>query len=503
MFATQFHSVKLGKIRSASLCGAIAVALASLLPLNALGQEADGDFAGEKTWTDKAGQKHDIKAPSPKDSKGRQAYNKISNAGKTSDDADEEVFNSRAQYWVHALTWKENITNLPSERKELKKQLINLGKAAAPDLHKRLNELALQVYTSVASDPRYPRAVRINCTLMLGELDEREYNAGATPPQAVPLPAATSALVDLIADEKQPLYIRLEAMIALMRHVQPSMPPALQTKAIDALLAILKTPVPEDKSLAGQVWLRIRASGLLLAMIEHKLPVDQAALASSLATLLSDDKLPSWARAIYAGDLGHLDGKSLPAAENGPTIRALATLMLAILQASPFLPEEKAEADETADSGKKDDKKEKATDDKDGKKDDKKAEAEPLSPGAQKLLSEEIMWQLARIRRALYGKDAPAARQDAPDDTLGLYSTANDADKATAKKVVEQLDKSVKALTEVPNALDKVADTLQKANDVLEDVLTSAPAEDQQTALADEGVKGNAKAAGKAPAGSP
>jgi hypothetical protein len=493
MFAIELHTVKSGRFLAAALCGALAPLLLSLSLRSTLAQEADGDFAGDKTWTDKAGQKHDIKAPNIKDSKIRQALNKVATEGKTSSDTEEELFENWSQYLAHALTWRENITNLPNERRELKKQLIRLGKATAPNLHDRLNDLALQLCTAVAKDPRYPRAVRINCTLMLGDLDEREYNAGANQ-QSVSLPAATSALVDLIADEKQQLFIRLEAMIALMRHTQPNMPAAIQTKAVDALLNILKTPVPEDKSLAGHVWLRFRASDLLLVMIETKLPVDQAAMATSLSALLSDEKLPTWARAAYAGDLGRLDGKSLPAAQNGPTIRALATLMLTILQASPFLPDESAEEEaQPDDGGKKDDKKSEKKDTKkdekgkDEKKDDKKsAEAPPLSPAAQKLLSEEMMWQLARIRRALYGKDAPTGKEKGPDATLGLYAAASDADKAIAKKIVGQLDDSVKTLTEVPNSLGKVADTLQKAVDTLEDVLTGPEAEQAQTAMADK-----------------
>lgn len=498
MHASSLQSQKWGKMMPALVLGIFSTVMLS--PVNLPAQEVDGDFEGEKTWTDKAGNTHDVKADPKallKDGKVRQALNKILTDGKVSD-ADDELFESFAQCYVRRLTWKENAATLPMDRRELKKQLIRLGKAPAADLHTRLNSLTLQVCSDVAKDPRYPRAVRINCTLMLAELDEREHNAG-TGQAAVSLPAATAALVDLMSDDKQQLFIRLEAMIALMRHIHPGLAPALQTKAVEALVKIIKEPVPEGKELAGQVWLRFRASDLLLAMIDSKLPVDQTVLAESLAELIDDEKLPEWARAVYAGDLGKLEGKSLPAAQSGPAIRALAGLMLAILQASPFMTYEPDEAVAEQPGGtrqvdKKDPKKdskeekkaEKADEKKDGKESDKSAPAataEPLSPSAQKLLSEEMLWQLARIRRALFGKDAPT-KDKGPDARLGLHSAASDADKAIAEKVVSDIDKSVKALTEVPDKLDKLADILQTANEDLEDIL-SGPSETTETATAD------------------
>lgn len=494
--------------------GLTAVVLSLCSPMKVAAQQADGEFEGERTWTDKAGDRHEVKPPNPKDSKIRTALGKMRTEGKASSDADEELFNNFAQNLVRQLTWKENVSRLPDERKELKKQLIQWGKAPAADLHKRLNELALQVCTEVAKDARYPRAVRINCVLMLSDLDEREHNAGAQQP-AVPLPGATAALVELLADEKQPPFIRYVSIVALMRHVQPAMPAALQGQAAEALQKIMSTPVPDGKQLNWHVWSCVRASDVLLSMVEHKLPVDQAALAGSLAGLLADENLPFWPRSIYAGDLGKLDSKSLPPAEITATVRALDSLVLAILQSSPFMPGE-AEAEEAEREAARPSReasgrtreaagsnrepaagtREAAAgngQDGDDKKDDKKEE---ISPAAQKLLSEEMMWQLARIRRGLYGKEAPAARDDRPDAILGLHAAASDADKAAITKIVAQIDKCVKALTDVPDKLDKVAETLRDANQELEGLFAEA-VEQPQTAMADkEGAAG--KPAGKA-----
>lgn len=477
-------------------------------------QEADGSFEGERTWADKDGKTHEVKAPdTKKDSKIRAALRRMQTEGKKSGDADEELFNNWAQSVVRPLTWKENIARLPEIRKELKKYLIQFSKSAAPDVHDLLNSLALQICTEAIKDARYPRAVRINCILMLADLDAREHNAGARQ-VAVPLPGATSALVELLADEKQPLFIRFESIIALIHHVQPAMPAALQGQAAEALLKIMTSPIPEGKQMAGQVWLRFRASDVLLAMVEQKLPVDQAALAGALATLLTDENLPLWARSAYAGDLGKLDGKTLSQDKVATTVQSLNGLVLAILQSSPFMPEEAPEEEAGAEAGGRPSReaggrnreppaanRQPAASNREGgnreagaeKKEEKKEE---ITPSAQKLLSEEMMWQLARIRRALCGKDVAAPRNDRPDAKLGLHAAASNTDQAAITKIVEQIDDCVKALTDVPDNLDKVAETLGNANQELEGLLAAPAVDQEQTAMADK-EDGSGKPAGK------
>ncbi|HVX11253.1 MAG TPA: hypothetical protein VHC22_08750 [Pirellulales bacterium] len=495
MYATFLQTVTLGKMLRPAIFGAAAIVLSIHWSAPLTAQEADGDFEGEKTWTDKAGKTHDIKPESPKDNKTRQIINKLRNEGKFSADADEEIFENWAANKVRPLTWKENITTLPAVRKELKKQLIQFGKSPVQDLHNRLNTLALEICSAVAKDPRYPRAVRINCTLMLADLDERENNAGASQ-EAVVMPGATGALVDMVADVKQPAFIRLEALIALMRHVKLGMAQPQQAKAVEALMTTMQTPISEGKDIQGQAWIRLRASSLLLSMIDAKMPVEQPAFASALGTLIADEKLPSWTRAALAGDLGTLDGKSLPADKAGSTVRSLAALMLTLSQSSPFVPEEPADEEAAADDSKKDADK-KSTEKKDPKKDGKGAEAEKseeeavaaseeISPAAQRLLSEQMMWQLAKIRRALYGKDAAGGKDGGLDSLHGLHVVANDTEKANITKIVKHIDSVVKSLAEVPEGLQKLADTLRSANEDLED-LVGAPAAEQATAQAPKG----------------
>lgn len=521
MHASCFQSLPRGGVFVGGL-RAITVALSLLPALTVSAQEADGDFEGEKTWTDKVGNVREIKAPSPRD-KNRQRLMTIVREGKWTADAEEEMVRDWLEFYVRSITWKEHLANLHSVRKELKKQLINTGKAPAADLHKRLNDMTLKVCTEVAQDPRYPRAVRYNCMLMLGELDEREYNSN-TGDTAVPLPAATTEMLDTVADAKQHLFIRLAAVIGLKRHAQLGIAPALQGRVADTLLGVLQKPAAEGKVAIGQVWLRFVVADLLHAMIEKKIAVDQAKLATALAALIDDEASPTWARAKLAGELGKLNGASVPPAQILPTVKVLAGLMLAISQASPFAVDETAAAMEDnaqkATEKKSTDKKvadkkatdKKATDKKttdkktadrsDPKKSDKaepasaSAATEAPSPTVQKLSSEEMIWQLSQIRLALYGKDAPAGKEKGPDAALGLYSAADDVTKKIIGKIVGHIDEIVKSAAGVPDAkdvLNKLADTLRTANQDLEDLLSGPTAEAAEAPSVPKPVAGRAR----------
>lgn len=482
-------------------------------------QEVDGTFEGEKSWQDKSGESHDIKPPNPRD-KNRQRWLTITREGKWSGDTDEQIVQEWTQYQVRAITWQEHIGKLPDLRRDLKKLLRDTGKAPAPELHTQINDLTLKVCSAVAQDSRYPRAVRINCVLMLGDLDEREASPGG--PAAVPLPAATTALLDIAGDQKQYLGVRIVAVIGLKRHVESGMANTLQARLADTLVEVLQAQIEEDYRFQGEIWLHWRAADVLSDAIKKQIPVDLAKYATGTVELIDEDKLPNWARAKLAGDLGLLKGRDLPAPQIPIAVRSVAGLTLAIAQTSPFAVDQNAEAEKAkaeaaakeADEKKSANKKgkDKKADEKkdDSKKEDKpaavaKAAAEPPSPAVQKLQSEEMMWQLSQIRLALYGKDAPKRNEEGPDAALGLCSAADDATKAMADKVVIHIDEIVKSLTSMPDdnkeTLNKLANTIQKANDDLEDLLAPPAAEEAEAADAPAPVAGRARPpAGNTPA---
>jgi hypothetical protein len=501
LFTTRFSkgAVENKSLLPGFLLPAVVVAIALLPGAGVFAQQVDGDFEGEKTWTTKAGEEREIKAPSPKD-KNRGLINKLLADGKLSAESDDDAFQGWAQYYVRSLTWKDNLTNLPGARKELKKQLLRIGKAPSGDLHARLNDLALTVLSEVALDPRYPRAVRYNCMLALGELDERDQNSN-TGEKPIPLPAASSVMLKTAADNKQQLAVRLAAVLGLRRPIQLGFAAPLQGQLADTLLGVLKAPVSEGNDQVGQIWLRLVAADLLQSMIHEKIAVDQTKLATALAGHIADEKLPTWARAKLAGDLGRLDGRALPAGQLAPTVRSLASFMLAITQASPFAQDEEAEADgDKKDAGVKG--AEKKRSEKNDETTDAPATPEAASPTVQKLSSEETIWQLSQIRLALFGKDAPVGKADGPSDEQGLQMAADDASKAAMKKMVGRIDELVKLLAGVPNNLPELAEKLRGANDDLQDILSSAAAGQAQTAKGKKaGTALGAPPKGNAPAG--
>lgn len=465
---------------TAGSAAALLLALAVAQPV--VGQEADGDFEGEKQYTAKDGSTRELKEPNSRE---RKKFTDLFVQGKTNNKDEEQIFEDAAHYYVYALTWKENATLLDQKRKDLKnKYLVQAGQKnrTVTDLHKRLNELTLTTCRAVAEDAKYPRVIRYGCVLMIGELDSQEYQAGMSQ-SSVPLPEATSALIEMVADPKQHLMNRIGAVLGLIRHAHFGIAAPLQPKLTEAMLGVFDEPLLEGKKRIGQAWLQFRIAQLLNAVAAKQIAVDQAKLAAALISLIADDTLPAWERSILAGDLGRLDGKTLQAVKSGPAVRSLAALMLAASQASPFLPADTSEeeAEEEAAADKKDDKK------KDGEKDEKKKEEkkDEISPAAQKVISDELLWELSQIRLALYGKDAATAKDKEPSAISGLFVTADDGTKATIAKIVTHIDKIVVSLAnpktlDDPKLKEKLGNTLVTANQDLEDVLSAPAAEEAQ-----------------------
>lgn len=482
----------LKQIASRFVVTATGVAAASLLTLAAArpvaAQEADGDFEGEKQYVAKDGSTREIKEPNSRE---RKKFNDLFPVGKASSKEEEQLFEDIAHYYVYALTWKENASHLDQKRKDLKnKVLVPAGQKnrTVTDLHKRLNELTLTTCRAVAEDAKYPRVIRIGCVLMMGELDSQEVQPGVS--AAVPLPEATSALKEMASNPKEYLPLRILAVIGLIRQAHPpGAPPTaigiaapLQAQVVDSMLAILDEPVAERKQRTGQVWLRFRTAELLQVMASKQIPIDQSKLAAAVTTLIADETIPAWERARLAGELGRVDAKSLQATNVAPAVRSLAALMLAASQASPFLPAEPAEEED--EEKKADDKKDpkKKDEGKDEKNDEKKDE---ISPAAQKVSSEELLWQLSQIRLALYGKEAATAKTSEPSAMSGLFVAADDTTKAVIAKIVNHIDQIVKSLSDsktfgTPKGMEKLGDMLVTANQDLEDLLTVPAAEETQ-----------------------
>ncbi|HEV7226276.1 MAG TPA: hypothetical protein VGN42_26450, partial [Pirellulales bacterium] len=213
--------------------------------------EPDGEFEGEHSYKLPDGKEVQLKELS---SKARnQARNKIFDVlkvGKAATAEDEKAFADYFRLLIAELTWKENIPSLPEKCKSLKdKELRKAGGAAAPDLHVRLNKLILDEMQKVAKDKRYPRAVRLNCVLMIGELDQSEPHGNTL---GTPLPEAAPVLMGIFADESLHYVLRIDALVCLKRHVNADLPAERRRALVDALAGLLKTKdAPKGKSPLG------------------------------------------------------------------------------------------------------------------------------------------------------------------------------------------------------------------------------------------------------------
>src|SRR5215469_4804207 len=313
MYASNSKTVVRGKVLFWRLLSGMALLLISAVPAPA--QEVDGDFDGETQYVDKEGNARDIKEPTNKE---RKKVLELFVVGKATSKEDEQTFEDFAHFHLNAITLNKNASVLEGKRKELKKYLVMCGQKnrTVTDLHKRFNELTLTTCRQVAEDPKYPRAIRFNCMLMIGELDSEE-NVVGTPNSTVPWAAATTALMEIAGNEKQYVALRLGAVIALKRHTSLGVAASLQPQLAETLLKILGTPLGDEGN-QGQIWLRLAAAEVLRddrkqSQEEKKqplLPVDQGKFAAALAAQVEDEQMPNWARARLAGELGKLKGNS-------------------------------------------------------------------------------------------------------------------------------------------------------------------------------------------------
>jgi len=171
---------------------------------------------------------------------------------------------------------------------------------------------------------RYHPATRLNATLMIGELNV---------PEAIP------ALLGLAGDAKMPEYVRVAAMVGLIRHANPgirnsdtlgvSEPATIQLSnpakieaATAALVAIAQQPAADVNHADGINWLRGQAAEVLGLLGSHG---NNGSAVKALVIMLLDAQLPLAQRCRAAYALGRLnyDGVALPA---GPCLNALGGL---------------------------------------------------------------------------------------------------------------------------------------------------------------------------------
>jgi hypothetical protein len=378
----------------------------------------------------------------------------IAKAGKTNGKEEERFFEAYVQYYVHGLVEPEKIdAKLPDKRNELKNKLLrDLSKPVARQLHDRVNQMILDTCIAAIEDAKQPVPIRYNCALMIGDLDDPEASIGG--PAAVPWTAANAALMKILADPKQHPAVRVGALVGLDRELTIGLPADAQAKLAEALAAVLQSPLEEGRQgeRIGQVWLRLNAANALESLADKGVAVDKGALASALAALAADEGNLVWMRCRAAGGLGTIEARDLGTVEIGPTVQALAELVVASLSASPF-----AKLAEPADDPDKPDADKPADKPADGRRGADKPADDNGGRGAQAVLemsksekemyTRELLSDLEHVRFGLAGVTTPASKNQPRTSTAsGLYSAADDAGKKSIDQVLEPVDEAIKHL---------------------------------------------------------
>jgi hypothetical protein len=458
--------------------------------------EPDGEFEGEHSYKLPDGKEVQLKELS---SKARnQARNKIFDVlkvGKAATAEDEKAFADYFRLLIAELTWKENIPSLPEKCKSLKdKELRKAGGAAAPDLHVRLNKLILDEMQKVAKDKRYPRAVRLNCVLMIGELDQSEPHGNTL---GTPLPEAAPVLMGIFADESLHYVLRIDALVCLKRHVNADLPAERRRALVDALAGLLKTKdAPKGKSPLGHLWLRMVACDVIETMAGQGDDANQPEVIAGLKSFIGEKDTELWLRCRVAKVFGSLSSKALQNDAAGAA-RELGDLVVEVSKTHPRL---LAAAGMEASKKKKPGKPEIVK-----KPDDESAEPEspPIPERVLDVATEDVVDQLLRIRFALTGavmnaKEVPADRGIIAATPAAANSAAADANaKPFAAELLKSIDGMLKTLKDTKREkvelLAEVATDGEKLEGLLKAQAAPATTESAPVKTVTEKIPGVAK----------
>ncbi len=243
---------------------------------------------------------------------------KMCQAGTFENPDEQQDFEKYFKYKIAELTWAASIPELPKKIGDIKKQdLVPSGRATTPTAHDRLNQMLLAALSNFAVKDTYHPAVRVNCVLLLGQLDQTEPDGLGN--NAVPLPAALEKLLTIATDPKQLDGVRVAAMTGIHRHAKASansMNPQGRAAAVKALTS----PIVMDNP-AGQQWMR-RSAARTLGIMAAKWPeANRPEVVVFAQQLIGDGEATLTGRCEAANTLGQLD----KAAYSGAPVPQLAS----------------------------------------------------------------------------------------------------------------------------------------------------------------------------------
>jgi len=214
--------------------------------------------------------------------------------------AQDEVFTEYFNdYFLKLFTEKTPAMhdNLPKFRSQLK-IYFTTGKSGAA--HARLNELTLKKMKSILGGADYDAAQKINAMIIIGDLNETEFDAGAA---AKPLPASFPVLLVAAQNPKVNDALKATALVGLERFAAANAIPA--DKKVDLtknLLDLLNQQSPPGaRDAAAHDWMR-RSAAQILASMGNSGPDNS--VVKAFVAIVSDSKARTTLRCELAQYLG-------------------------------------------------------------------------------------------------------------------------------------------------------------------------------------------------------
>jgi hypothetical protein len=262
------------------------------------------------------------------------------NAGKAADESDSKLFDDHYKFVIAEMTLPGSYDKLAAKRESLKqKDLVPLGRAPNPELHSRLTNFLVTMLPRLIADSEYLPAVRVNWTLILGDLNATEPQFGKGD---VPLPEALPELQKLYIDEHQHIAVRLAALVGIARHVEKSNLSAdTRQRLAQAMTAIIEKKKPTEFGQDVHDFFRRRTIDALRGILDVAPDTGDAAVATALADFTADAAVRLHYRCEAAAALGMLEGRSFKKEDVPELARVLANLAVQITKppaAPPVLP---------------------------------------------------------------------------------------------------------------------------------------------------------------------
>jgi len=183
--------------------------------------------------------------------------------------------------------YDQTLPKFESVRRQLDSLLMEGVPKQPPEARQALVTTLVQAAGVVAGNEEYSPAARINCVLILGELDEaRDPRQNLRKPSA----AARDKLIQIHAAATSPIYLKAVALQGIERHAREpnnGWDDAVKKKVVQAALVYANSKPARDNDQQANAWLTRRSLDILRTMRSKD------AVESALGFLGDADELPS------------------------------------------------------------------------------------------------------------------------------------------------------------------------------------------------------------------